>query len=54
MMGGGFGGCTISLVKESAVEAFKKSLTDAFGQQFNRQPIFYDVTIGNGAGEVTE
>lgn len=54
MMGGGFGGCTISLVKESAVDAFKKNLTSAFSKQFNRGPIFYDVNIGNGAGEVIE
>ena len=54
MMGGGFGGCTISLVKESAIDAFKKSLTTAFIKQFNREPIFYDVNIGNGAGEVIE
>ena len=54
MVGGGFGGCTISLIKESAIDIFKNTLTSAYCKQFNREPIFYDVNIGSGAGEIIE
>ena len=34
MMGGGFGGCTINLVKLSGLDAFTKKMADAYQQQF--------------------
>lgn len=33
MMGGGFGGCTINLVYNDAVDDFSKSIKDAYLQQ---------------------
>ncbi len=53
MMGGGFGGCTINVVKTEAKEAFKTQLQTAFQQQFGHAPKFYEVSIENGA-EVVE
>lgn len=47
-MGGGFGGCTINLVKEDAVEAFKKHLEQAYQKEYNLTPEFYPVNIGEG------
>ena len=35
MMGGGFGGCTINLIHESAVEEFIKIVSTAYFKQFN-------------------
>jgi galactokinase len=38
MMGAGFGGCTINLVKESAVGALKEGTARAFRNRFGREP----------------
>ncbi len=54
MMGGGFGGCTISLVKTGALEPFRDNASAAFTKAFGHEPLFYDVTTGDGAGELSE
>ncbi len=46
--GGGFGGCTVSIVKDEAVEEFKKKLTDVYGKKVQKTPEFYVVSIGDG------
>jgi galactokinase len=51
MMGGGFGGCTINLIKSTAVEEFKKKSTNAFTEAFGKPPVFYDVNVNDGAME---
>lgn len=48
MMGGGFGGCTISLVKSQSVEAFKSEVSRAYQKEFNKPPVFYEVKIEDG------
>jgi galactokinase len=49
VMGGGFGGCTINLVKEDKVEEFVKQATEAYEKEFNIKPKVYDVVIKDGA-----
>jgi galactokinase len=49
VMGGGFGGCTINLVKEDKIDDFVKGATDAYEKEFHIQPKVYDVVIGDGA-----
>lgn len=46
--GGGFGGCTVSLVKDEAVENFKETLTRIYQEKVGKTPEFYVVSIGNG------
>ncbi|MCR5595590.1 MAG: galactokinase [Lachnospiraceae bacterium] len=46
--GGGFGGCTVSIVKDDAVEAFKETLTKAYKEKYDLTPEFYVVSIGDG------
>lgn len=46
--GGGFGGCTVSIVKDEAVENFKKKVGTAYQQRVGKQADFYVVEIGNG------
>lgn len=46
--GGGFGGCTVSIVKDEAVEEFKAALTKAYEEKVHKTPEFYVVSIGNG------
>lgn len=46
--GGGFGGCTVSIVKDEAVEEFKEKLTKAYLEKVGKTPEFYVVEVGNG------
>ena len=48
MMGGGFGGCTINLVKNEAVEAFTQSLDADYQRVFSRKINSYVVRPSNG------
>src|SRR5438270_1495636 len=53
MMGGGFGGCTINLVKEPAIEALVKNVTASYAKQMNRQLITYIAQIEDGTSVIT-
>lgn len=48
IMGGGFGGCTINLVKTEALSSIKEHLTAAYQEAYGLQPEFYDVVISSG------
>jgi galactokinase len=45
MMGGGFGGCTLNLIKTEFEHDFKFTIKDAYKKKFNISPAFYEVTI---------
>ncbi len=49
VMGGGFGGCTINLVKNELYDAFVNEAVESFKHRFNRSPKIYDVIISDGA-----
>ena len=49
MTGGGFGGCTVNLVKPDAVRVLQDQLTAAYSQQYGLTPAFYDCKPANGA-----
>ena len=48
MMGGGFGGCTINLVKDASVDAFVAEAAIAFKNRFQQDLKSYIVAIGDG------
>jgi galactokinase len=50
MMGGGFGGCTINLVKADAVSVFTERISASYREQFNRSPGIYITRISAGTG----
>jgi galactokinase len=52
MMGGGFGGCTINLVKSAAANELINNVLDAYEHRFGKQPLVYQVSIENGTGVV--
>jgi galactokinase len=54
MMGGGFGGCSINLVKKEAVDAVIERVTTAYKQQFNITLEAYKVKISEGTSIYTE
>ena len=49
VMGGGFGGCTINLVKEDLYDAFIATAKKKFAAKFGHEPKVYDVIISDGA-----
>jgi len=54
MTGGGFGGCTVSLVRPEAVEEFQARVTAAYQARFSLVPQVYRCRPSAGAGEVFE
>ncbi len=48
MTGGGFGGCTVSIVKDEAVEDFKEKVGKAYKDKIGYDATFYTVEIGSG------
>ena len=48
MTGAGFGGCTVSLVREDAVEAFTRHVEEVYERATGRRPSFYVTDIGDG------
>jgi galactokinase len=48
MMGGGFGGCTINLVKEEAVENLIESISSIYEKEMNLPLTAYIVSIEDG------
>ncbi len=54
VMGGGFGGCTINLVRDELYEPFIKEAKVRFAEKFGHEPKVYDVVISDGAHLVTD
>jgi galactokinase len=48
MTGAGFGGCTVSLVKDEAVDDFIRQVGDAYEKTIGYAADFYVVEIGSG------
>ena len=49
VMGGGFGGCTINLVKEELYDRFIETAVEKFTEKFGHAPKIYNVIISDGA-----
>ena len=52
VMGGGFGGCTINLVKNELYDTFITTAKEKFKAKFGRSPKVYDVVISDGSHKV--
>lgn len=48
MTGGGFGGCTVSIVEDSALEEFKEKVGAAYKKKIGYDADFYIVEVGGG------
>ena len=53
MMGGGFGGCTISLVKKTKVADFERAIKAGYKTPDGNEPVIYEVVIGDGARRIS-
>lgn len=52
IMGGGFGGCTINLVKDDIHDKFAADVTEKYLAKFGKKPEIYDVVISQGSHKV--
>ena len=52
MTGGGFGGCTVTLLREEAAGWFRDQIAQAYQRQFQVIPQIYSCKPSAGAGEV--
>lgn len=52
IMGGGFGGCTINLVKKDLHDAFVDKAVKEFEAKYGHKPMIYDVVISDGARKI--
>ena len=52
VMGGGFGGCTINLVKEELYDTFIATAKELFTARFHHSPKIYDVIISDGSRKI--
>ncbi len=52
IMGGGFGGCTINLVKDEIHDNFIKTAKEKFAEKYGHEPQVYDVIVSDGARKI--
>ena len=52
IMGGGFGGCTINLVKDDLHDNFIKTAKEKFAAKYGHEPQIYDVIVSDGARKI--
>ncbi len=53
MTGGGFGGCTIALIKDECVDGFQQVVQQGYERLTGRQPEIYICTAADGVGRVS-
>lgn len=49
IMGGGFGGCTINLVRNERYDTFVETAVSRFEERYGQRPVIIPVVIGDGA-----
>lgn len=54
IMGGGFGGCTINLVKDDVYDNFIATAKRKFNEKYGHEPVVYPVVISDGARKLTQ
>ena len=50
--GGGFGGCTVSIVKNDSVDQFITEIGRIYKEKVGHEAEFYTVDIGDGASRI--
>jgi len=53
MTGGGFGGCTVNIVRLEAADSFERAIRDNYSKQFDNTPDIYRFHAEDGASELT-
>lgn len=53
MTGAGFGGCTVSIVKDECVDNFKETIRVKYNEKIGYEPDFYVVSISDGTRKIS-
>ena len=53
MTGAGFGGCTVSIVKDECIDNFKETITVKYKEKIGYEPDFYVVSISDGTRKLS-
>ena len=53
MTGGGFGGCTVNLVRDESVGALREAVEREYPRRTGRQASIYELEAAAGAGLVS-
>jgi galactokinase len=54
MTGGGFGGCTVTMLRPEALRAFRQQIAKEYAERFAVTPEFHECVPSAGASEVTK
>jgi galactokinase len=54
MTGGGFGGCTVTMLRHDAVDRFRDEIASMYETTFRVTPKIYECRPADGAGEITD
>lgn len=54
MTGGGFGGCTITLVEKNSVENLKLHLKEKYFEKYSIECLFYECLPSEGSGLIAD
>ena len=52
MTGAGFGGCTVAIIRENAIDNYIETVKTAYNKEFGHDASFYVTQIGNGGREI--
>jgi galactokinase len=52
MIGGGFGGSTLNIVKATELDEFTKKFSDLYRTKYNKEPIINIFEPTNGVSEI--
>ena len=53
MTGAGFGGCTVSIVKDECVDNFKETIRVKYKEKIGYEPDFYVVSTSDGTRKLS-
>ena len=54
MTGAGFGGCTVSIVKDEHIETFERNVGSQYQERVGLEASFYHVKPGDGARKLLD
>jgi galactokinase len=52
MTGGGFGGCTVNLIRTDQIDEFRSKISKRYKDEFGKDPEVFPVTASDGASEL--
>lgn len=52
MTGAGFGGCTVAIIKNNAIDEYIEKIGKAYAEKYGHEASFYVTEVGNGGREI--